>query len=183
MMKFKTNALTRLLPLLIFILFVNTGMYGQSEKGDFWSSIEARSSAFSGKGKRHVEVAYSLGYNITNRFSAAINLEDAVSLFEIEGEKDHYMNAVGGGKFIFKAFKRKNTDYGIECGAGATLDDKAWKYAYYDISVFTSHPIGKVRTFVSYGYRYYDSMSRSFGNHWRFRISIGCVFPMELIFK
>lgn len=74
----KTKSLTKFFSLLVFMLFVSNGMYGQSEKGDFWSSIEARSSAFSGKGKRHVEIAYSLGYNITNRFSAAINLEDAV---------------------------------------------------------------------------------------------------------
>lgn len=55
--------------------------------------------------KRHLEIAYTLGYNFTNRFSTKRSIEDTVSLFNIEENKDHYMNVVCGEKFSYIAFK------------------------------------------------------------------------------
>lgn len=164
--------------ILLPLLFLCTSLFGQMKKGDMWSGVDARLSAFSGNGKRHVEIAYTFGYNFTDHFSAGLNLEDAVSLFDIEGNKDHYMNVVGGAKLVYEAFKLGKSHFNFHAGAGATLDNQAWKYVYYDLSVIIGRPVGKVVTTVGYGFRYYDSMSRSFGNHLRFYISLGCIVAM-----
>ncbi len=169
---------SKLVSLFVVTLFFCTSASGQTKKGDVWSGVGARLSAFGGKEKQHVELAYTLGYNFTDRFSSGIVLEDAVSLFENDGAKDHYMNVVGGAKLAYKVLQFSKSAYSLQGGAGATLDNQAWKYVYYDLSMSVSHPVGKVEATIGYGFRYYDSMRHSFGNHWSFYISFGCVLPM-----
>lgn len=160
-----------LLPLLLYC----TGMAGQAKKGEFWSMVNARVSAFSGAEKKHMELTYTTGYNITDRFSVGVSLEDAVTLFNLDGKKDHYMSPVAGGMIGYDLVRHKKTILNVCGGAGATLDNQAWKYVYYDASIGIAHPTGKVVTSVSYGCRYYDTMGHAFANHCRFYVAVGCL--------
>lgn len=163
---------------LLFMFGIEAFASAQSKKGEIWSGVDTHLSAFGGNSKRHVDISYTLGYNVSNRFYAALNLGDAVSLFEKGVEKDHYMNITGGGEIGYDLFLLGKTSVSLQGGAGVTLDNKAWKYVYYDIMMNFGHRMDNVIPTIGYGVRYYDSMTRHFSNHARFYVSLGCIVIM-----
>lgn len=164
---------------IIFIIGMTLGLCfcvctrGQVKK-DIWSEVSTQLSMY-GNSKRHMNVSYTWGYNFTNRFSAGINIEDDITLFKIDGEKDHYSNITAGAKLNYDIIKKF---IGFQIGSGVTCDNKPWKYLYYDAMLRLKTKVGKVIPTCGFGIRYYDSMSKSFGNHLRGYVSMGCVVVM-----
>lgn len=164
---------------IIFIIGMTLGMCfcvcarGQV-KNDIWSEVSTHLSMY-GSSNNHMEVSYTLGYNFTERFAAGLNLEESVTLFKIDSEKDHYVNTTIGAKLSYDIFKKL---IAIQAGSGVTCDNKPWKYLYYDAMICFKTEIGKVVPTLGLGIRYYDSMSKSFGNYFRGYVSLGCIVVM-----
>lgn len=114
---------------IIFIIGMTLGLCfcvcarGQVKK-DIWSEVSTHLSMY-GSSNKHMEVSYTLGYNFTERFAAGLNLEESVTLFKIDGEKDHYVNTTIGAKLSYDIFKKL---IAIQAGSGVTCDNKPWKY-------------------------------------------------------
>lgn len=138
-------------------------------KDDIWMSGETHLSAY-GRDKKHFEVAYTLGYNFTDRFFVGLNLEEAVTLFDSDGVKDHYVSPTAGARLGYEVLKCLD----VVAGAGLTCDDEAFKYVYYDGMLRLKGNYKRVIPSIGFGFRYYDAMGGRFENHWRMYVSLGC---------
>ncbi len=139
-------------------------------KKDLWSSVSTTLSGY-GHDRNHYEIIYTLGYNLTNRFSIALVGEEGISLFDSHGKKDHYVNSTIGASVGYDVLKQIS----FNVGAGVTYDDKPWKYVYYNAMVCFKHQYGRAIPTFGFGMKYYDSLAKSFSNHWRGYVSFGCI--------
>lgn len=155
----------------IFIFCVSNASYAQ--KGKFWLDVKTNVSQY-GDNKNHLEVAASLGYNFTERLYANVTVEDAITMFEENGVKDHYKNGTLGLGLGYKVFTFGNASIDLRANGGMTLNNEAWKYFYYDGGVYLRRRIGIVTPSIGFGVRYYDSRNDNFKGHLRAYASLGC---------
>lgn len=161
--------------ILVLFMCFQSAAYGQ--KGAVWSGVDTQLSKY-GSEYKHVEVSYSLGYNFTEKFYAALKLEDSMLLVKREGDKDYGNNATLGLAAGYNIMKVEEAKLDIRAAVGSTLLNKDWKYLYYDGCLLLKRCYGRATPSVGFGLRYYDTYNNVYKNQLRFYVALGCSVVM-----
>lgn len=147
----------------------------QAQECNFTGGVRTDMS-FSSSRFKPFEVGIDWGYYVVHNLFVSTHIESSVGLFKIDGLKTYYMNETLGVGLGYNVLSFDNGVLDARGKFGTTLENKDWKYTYYDAGVFYNLGKQKVKPTFGIGVRYYDSSNDHVDNYLRLYVSLGFKF-------
>lgn len=147
----------------------------QAQECNFTGGVRTDLS-FSSPKFKPFEVGIDLGYYVIHKLFVSTYFESSVGLFKREGVKTYRTNETLGVGLGYNILSFDGGVLDIRGKYGTTLENKDWKYTYYDAGVFYNLGKQKVKPTFGVGVRYYDSKNSHVDDYLRVYASLGFKF-------